>query len=118
MKREHPLAHRGRLRVRGLIAHARIFVGRDPFSRARRADSLDAPCSAPPAAKGLLPYAFEKSDAKEKWGGENVFAAAMGGRSLRATGEIVYASSIQAMEPSTEMEAMLDICKRWRSDAS
>jgi hypothetical protein len=22
----------------------------------------------------LLPYAFEKSDAKEKWGGENIFA--------------------------------------------
>jgi hypothetical protein len=27
----------------------------------------------------LLPYAFEKSDAKEKWGGENVFAAGEGG---------------------------------------
>jgi hypothetical protein len=26
-------------------------------------------------ARGLLPYAFEKSDAKEKWGRENVFAA-------------------------------------------
>lgn len=26
-------------------------------------------------AQGLLPYAFEKSDAKDKWGGENVFAA-------------------------------------------
>ena len=31
----------------------------------------------------LLPYAFEKSDAQEKYGGENVFSAAMGGRSLR-----------------------------------
>jgi len=44
-------------------------------------------------AAGLLPYAFEKSDAKEKWGGENVFAGAMGGRSLRYTGEVVYGSS-------------------------
>lgn len=26
-------------------------------------------------AVGLLPYAFEKSDAKKKWGGENVFAS-------------------------------------------
>ena len=42
---------------------------------------------------GLLPYAFEKSDAKEKWGGENVFAAMMGGRSLRATAEVVLGSS-------------------------
>lgn len=44
-------------------------------------------------ATGLLPYAFEKSDAKEKWGGENVFTAMMGGRSLRFTGEVVYGFS-------------------------
>ncbi|PNH04043.1 hypothetical protein TSOC_009850 [Tetrabaena socialis] len=46
-------------------------------------------------AKGaeLLGYAFEKSDAQEKSGGENVFQAAMGGRSLRATAELVYGSS-------------------------
>ena len=34
-------------------------------------------------AVDLLPYAFEKSDAKEKYGGENVFNVALGGRSLR-----------------------------------
>ena len=34
-------------------------------------------------AATLLPYAFEKSDAKEKYGGENVFSVVMGGRSLR-----------------------------------
>lgn len=45
------------------------------------------------AAAGLLPYAFEKSDAKDKWGGENVFAAMLGGRSLRATAEAVLGSS-------------------------
>ncbi|KOO30606.1 ankyrin repeat domain-containing protein 49 [Chrysochromulina tobinii] len=53
-------------------------------------------------ATALLPYAFEKQDAKEKWGGENVFAAVMGGRSLRATAEVVYGNSCQAMEPSAE----------------
>lgn len=46
------------------------------------------------AAVGLLPYAFEKSDAQEKWGGENVFSVMMGGRSLRYTGEVVYGTSI------------------------
>jgi hypothetical protein len=44
-------------------------------------------------ASDLLRYAFEKADAKEKWGGENIFRAMMGGRSLRATGEAVYGSS-------------------------
>uniref|UniRef100_A0A0G4HLW5 MYND-type domain-containing protein n=1 Tax=Chromera velia CCMP2878 TaxID=1169474 RepID=A0A0G4HLW5_9ALVE len=44
-------------------------------------------------AAGMLGFAFEKEDAKEKWGGENVFSAMMGGRSLRATGEVVYGSS-------------------------
>jgi hypothetical protein len=46
-------------------------------------------------AVGLLPYAFEKSDAQEKWGGENVFTAMTGGRSLRFTGEVFYGSSIR-----------------------
>lgn len=41
----------------------------------------------------MLPHAFEKSDAKVKYGGENVFQAMMGGRSLRVTGESVYSSS-------------------------
>ena len=34
-------------------------------------------------AAELLPEAFEKSDAQEKYGGENIFQAAVGGRSLR-----------------------------------
>jgi len=41
-------------------------------------------------AKKLLCYAFEKSDAKERWGGENVFSALMGRPSLRLTAEHVY----------------------------
>lgn len=39
-------------------------------------------------------YAFEKSDAQEKYGGENVFSAAMGGRSLRFTAEQVYGTTV------------------------
>ncbi len=34
--------------------------------------------------------AFEKSDAHERWGGENVFNAMLGGRSLRYTAGLVY----------------------------
>ncbi|CAD7963905.1 unnamed protein product [Amoebophrya sp. A120] len=43
----------------------------------------------------LLPYAFEKSDAKEKWGGENVFSMFTGGRpSLRAVGEQIVGKGV------------------------
>ena len=34
-------------------------------------------------AMRLLPFSFEKSDAKEKWGGENIFSALTGSPSLR-----------------------------------
>lgn len=54
-------------------------------------------------AKGLLRHAFEKSDAQEKYGQENVFAVVMGGRSLRYTAEVVYGSSCMSME-SSEVE--------------
>jgi hypothetical protein len=46
----------------------------------------------------LVPFAFEKSDAQDKWGGENVFAVATGGRSLRYTAERVYGSGIMGGE--------------------
>lgn len=59
-------------------------------------------------AKGLLRFAFEKSDAQEKYGNENVFAIATGGRSLRYTGEVVYGSSVMSMEESSDMEDMED----------
>jgi hypothetical protein len=52
------------------------------------------------AAKGELKYAFEKSDAQEKYGGENIFSAMMGGRSLRATAEGIYDSSCMGGQPS------------------
>ena len=42
----------------------------------------------------LICFAFEKSDAKEKYDGENIFSSLIGGRpSLRGTGEVVYGCS-------------------------
>lgn len=44
-------------------------------------------------AAAHLHYAFEKSDAQDKYGTENIFTAAMGaGRSLRFTAERIYQS--------------------------
>ncbi len=40
-------------------------------------------------------YGFEKSDAQERWGNENVFMGALGGRSLRYTGSVVYGTGAQ-----------------------
>lgn len=53
-------------------------------------------------AKRFVVCAFEKSDAQERWGSENVFAAAMGGRSLRWTATKVYGSEITEEEESEE----------------
>ena len=54
--------------------------------------------------------AFEKSDAQERWGGENIFAAMTGGRSLRYTAECVYGSSCQEGEKpiSGQMLALIN----------
>jgi len=41
-------------------------------------------------------FAFEPSDAQERWGRESVFSVAMGGRSLRYTAEKIYRNSCQA----------------------
>ena len=66
-------------------------------------------------AAEFVPYAFEKSDAKERWGGENVFAATMGGRSLRYTGEQIYVRSVQDPERSTQhIDAERDVNERER----
>jgi hypothetical protein len=54
------------------------------------------------AASGLLPYAFEKSDAKEKYGSENKFAGLLGRRSLHSTAELVYGRAF--MEPGPDPE--------------
>jgi hypothetical protein len=57
----------------------------------------------------LLNYAFEKSDAGDKYGGENIFSAFTGGRSLRATAEIIYGSSAggQYDNPSVDTQAIM-----------
>mmetsp|Transcript_12698 Transcript_12698/g.22852 ORF Transcript_12698/g.22852 Transcript_12698/m.22852 type:complete len:267 (+) Transcript_12698:169-969(+) len=54
------------------------------------------------AAASNIPFAFEKSDAKERWGSENYFEGAMGGRSLRYTGAKIYKSAVDQMGDSTE----------------
>ncbi len=45
-------------------------------------------------ASGLLPCAFEESDAQEKYGKENNLSGLMGGRSLRSTAELIYQRSV------------------------
>mmetsp|Transcript_11466 Transcript_11466/g.31287 ORF Transcript_11466/g.31287 Transcript_11466/m.31287 type:complete len:331 (+) Transcript_11466:136-1128(+) len=65
-----------------------------------------------------LPYAFEKDDAKQKWGGENYFSAFTGGRSLRATGETIYGTQVVGSSVSKSPEQrQLDrqILGHWRS---
>lgn len=59
----------------------------------------------------FLPFAFEKSDAQEKWGSENVFnAMMMGGRSLRFTGEQIYGTGVmQQCETDPEHERLEDL---------
>ena len=53
-------------------------------------------------AANLVAFAFEKSDAKERWGSENVFQAHMGGRSLRFTGMEIYKSPVDQPVDSPE----------------
>eukprot|EP00899_Mesostigma_viride_P000599 jgi/Mesvir1/1053/Mv17576-RA.1 len=54
-------------------------------------------------ARSRLAFAFEKKDAQDKYGGENVFdAAVLGGRSLRFTGETVYGSGAGSGETSAQ----------------
>jgi len=52
------------------------------------------------AAAQNVGLAFEKSDARERWGSENYFDALMGGRSLRYTAEQVYDSKVDVPERS------------------
>jgi hypothetical protein len=54
------------------------------------------------AAAGYISYAFEKDDARERWGSENVFQAMMGGRSLRFTGNKIYQSDVNEDKDSVE----------------
>ena len=53
-------------------------------------------------APEFIVFAFEKSDAKERWGSENYFEAEMGGRSLRYTAEKIYKSGVQQQDNSLE----------------
>ena len=59
------------------------------------------------AAAQHIPFAFEKSDAKERWGSENYFEASMGGRSLRFTGNMIYKSDVNKPGDSVEQQRAL-----------
>ncbi len=63
-------------------------------------------------AKLLLGYAFEKSDAQEKYGSENVFSSLMGGRSLRFTGEYVYSNAVTEQKKSKQHGEELKLIPR------
>lgn len=67
----------------------------------------------------IVGYAFEKSDAQEKYGHENVFLAGfMGGRSLRFTAERVYGFACTGRyededeEKEAGRESYSDLCDR------
>jgi hypothetical protein len=60
-------------------------------------------------------FAFEKSDAQERWGSESAFAALMGGRSLRATAELVYGSSCQQIGRTEEVRKLSQELDKYRS---
>ena len=60
-------------------------------------------------ASQFVCFAFDKSEAQARWGGENVFAALMGnGRSLRYTAEMVYGTSCQQQSSVEERDAAED----------
>ena len=70
-------------------------------------------------AAQLLNFAFEKSDAKDKWGGENVFSTRP---SLRRTAELVYGSSCmvqssyEANDAAAQQDAMEMAARRFLVD--
>ena len=58
-------------------------------------------------ALDFVPYVFEKSDAQEKYGGEIVFNAAIGGCSLCFTAEVVYETTcMQQYQYSTKYKSL------------
>lgn len=54
------------------------------------------------SAPDYIVFAFEKSDAINRWGSENYFNGVMGGRSLRYTGTKIYKSEVEKDENSME----------------
>lgn len=53
-------------------------------------------------APQFIVFAFEKSDAKERWGSENFFEGEMGGRSLRYTARKICGSDVNVPGDSGE----------------
>lgn len=65
------------------------------------------------AAPRWIIYAFEESDAQERWGSENVFQAQMGGRSLRHTAMDVYGLGPDAFDVTKEELRARDDAEAW-----
>lgn len=63
-------------------------------------------------AAELLTFAFEKEDAHQKWGSENVFSAALGGRSLRYTAIQIYGSEGPFQGGTTESKELRQMRKQ------
>ncbi len=61
-------------------------------------------------AQKNINYAFEKSDAQDKYGSENYFNAFFGGRSLRWTAEIVYGFGVSDYFNEKRDEIYKNIC--------
>ena len=55
------------------------------------------------SAPNYIVFAFEKSDAINRWGSENYFNGEMGGRSLRFTGEKIYKVQLISMKTAWSM---------------
>jgi len=62
-------------------------------------------------------FGFEKSDAQKRWGSENVFDVAAGGRSLRFTAELIYGNSMQQMDLSKDHKKLLEAIESDDADA-
>jgi len=60
-------------------------------------------------APNLLPYHFDKQDAKDKWGGENVFSPRP---SLRRTAERVYGLSCMSPYDDEDVQAKGELLKK------
>ena len=59
-------------------------------------------------ASQYIVFAFEKSDAKERWGSENYFQGELGGRSLRYTATKICGSDVNVAGDSKEYEKAED----------
>ena len=68
-------------------------------------------------ASANIHFNFEKSDAQDKYGSENFFAPAFGGRSLRATAGAIYGGSSSEFDACETFDAALRAVEQVRDRA-